>query len=260
MTSSDGLPQVLFSHRFLSAHPVAFHEHPCLELVLVTRGSCRIHVGKTALTGRRGDVFLLPARIPHDQVGAGVVGTFYIGFLPGAHGLDNVQQVIPTAGDRYVMPWIKTIVELNRDTELPPPMLGNLLAALLSRLKYIQRKLTEPPAAHPRTEAALAYVQQRIGQPLSIQSLSQAVGVSPSHLRTLFRRHVGLSPRQYQQSLRMSLAHQRLLDPYPSIKEVAVECGYRDVNLFIRLFRKRYGQSPGRWRQSQFTRMTGNGI
>lgn len=245
----DGLPQVRFAHRFLSSRPVAFHEHPCLELVLVTHGTCVIRVGRSSLTGRRGDVFLLPARVPHNQVGTGLVGTFYIGFLAGANRLEEVPQVIPTTGDRYARVWIKTIVELNRDTDTPSTLLSGLLTALLARLKHLQRRIVSPTVPHPKIEFALDYIRRHLSKPPSVQTISRAVGISPSHLRTLFHRHVGVSPKQYQKSLRMDLARQRLADPYPSIKEVAVECGYHDVNLFIRLFRAQHGQSPGRWRQ-----------
>jgi AraC-like DNA-binding protein len=251
MAHNDGLPQVRFAHRFLSSRPVAFHVHPCPELVLVTRGSCVVRVGKTPFKGRRGDVFVLPAHVEHDQVGTGMVGTLYIGFLPGAEGVEDAPRVISTGNDRYTREWIRTIVDLTADagTTATPIIVGGLMTALLARLRALHRGIAEAPHPHPKVNAALGHVRRTMRDSLDVRTISRAVGVSPSHLRTLFRHHVGVSPTQYQKSLRMNFARQRLVDPYPSIKEVAVECGYRDVNLFIRLFRKQHGRSPGRWRQ-----------
>ncbi|MDR1470448.1 MAG: AraC family transcriptional regulator [Spirochaetaceae bacterium] len=43
-----------------------------------------------------------------------------------------------------------------------------------------------------------------------------------------------------------------------SIKEAAVLCGICDVNYFCRLFRKRYGISPGKYREKEWGSPPGN--
>lgn len=250
MPTTGALPQVLFAERFASAEPVPFHHHDCLELVLVTRGRCVIHIGDTALTGKRGDAFLLPARVPHDQVGNGVVSTLYVGFHPGSDGLDETPAVVHAGADKHVRGWTESLVALHAESDASPTVLGSLLSALLSRLRQIQHHTSHALTVHPKIAAAILFIRERVTESLTVTRIAQAVDLSPSHLTALFREHVGYPPRIYQRQLRMALARRRLLDPYRSVKQVAAECGYRDPNLFIRIFRQQHQVAPGGWRQS----------
>ncbi len=53
---------------------------------------------------------------------------------------------------------------------------------------------------------------------------------------------------QYLQRLRLDRACWHLANPYLRVHEVAAASGYEDENYFARLFRKRFGLAPGRWR------------
>jgi AraC-like DNA-binding protein len=75
------------------------------------------------------------------------------------------------------------------------------------------------------------------------------VDLSESHLSSLFRKYIGDAPIKYQQKQRMRLACRYLLDPYLTVGQAAKQCGYEDINFFIRIFRKNYNLSPGKWRK-----------
>jgi AraC-like DNA-binding protein len=42
-----------------------------------------------------------------------------------------------------------------------------------------------------------------------------------------------------------------LLDQCITVKEVAAQCGFYDENYFCRLFRKRFGISPGKYKEKE---------
>ena len=88
-------------------------------------------------------------------------------------------------------------------------------------------------------------------QPIDVPALAAQSHVSTSHLTALFRRKFRCGPLRYHQNLRMSLARRLLLNPYLSIGEIAQNCGYEDVNYFVRLFRKRHEVPPAKWRQDR---------
>jgi transcriptional regulator GlxA family with amidase domain len=74
-------------------------------------------------------------------------------------------------------------------------------------------------------------------------------GVSPSHLRALFHRHLAVSPSEHQVRLRLDLAAKLLRSSYLSMAEVAAAVGWQDANYFARRFAQFHGKRPRAWRQ-----------
>ena len=85
-------------------------------------------------------------------------------------------------------------------------------------------------------------------------SFSQLVNISrctPRHLSRIFRDVVGMSFRDKQAELRLTLACDLLVTTELKIVDVALESGFQSLSLFNLMFARRYGMSPGRWRQKQ---------
>ncbi|MGN1249678.1 MAG: helix-turn-helix domain-containing protein, partial [Candidatus Spyradocola sp.] len=61
---------------------------------------------------------------------------------------------------------------------------------------------------------------------------------------------VGYSPKQYIKLLRLSYARELMETTDLPVTDVAVKCGFADVNNFIRAFRQTYSVPPGKWRHS----------
>ena len=83
-------------------------------------------------------------------------------------------------------------------------------------------------------------------------SFSELVGVSrctPRHLSRIFREVVGMSFRDKQAELRLTLACDLLATTELKIVDVALESGFQSLSLFNLMFARRFGMSPGRWRQ-----------
>lgn len=85
-------------------------------------------------------------------------------------------------------------------------------------------------------------------------TFSQLVEISrctPRHLSRIFRNIVGMSFRDKQAELRLTLACELLVTTELKIVDVALESGFQSLSLFNLMFGRRYGISPGRWRQKQ---------
>lgn len=61
---------------------------------------------------------------------------------------------------------------------------------------------------------------------------------------------VGVSFRDKQTELRLSRARELLATTKGKIVDVALESGYQSLSLFNLMFSRRFGMSPGRWRQT----------
>jgi AraC-like DNA-binding protein len=71
------------------------------------------------------------------------------------------------------------------------------------------------------------------------------VGLSAAHLRSLFLRHLGNSPKRLLQDLRLTQAYALLEGGGTTAADTAARLGWRDTSGFAKSFRQRFGLSPG---------------
>jgi AraC-like DNA-binding protein len=83
--------------------------------------------------------------------------------------------------------------------------------------------------------------------------LASAVGYSKGHFTALFKAHTGRTPRRFQIDERLERAVDLLRRPDLPVGEVALRTGFEDPLYFSRLFRRRYGLAPGKWREAHGT-------
>ena len=80
-------------------------------------------------------------------------------------------------------------------------------------------------------DRARAYLDARRGERTTLEELGRAVGASPFHLQRSFKRVVGLSPRDYQQALRLEDA-KRALAGGRRVTDAVFEAGYGSLSRF----------------------------
>jgi transcriptional regulator GlxA family with amidase domain len=89
-----------------------------------------------------------------------------------------------------------------------------------------------------------------LAQPLSVNSLARSVNLSTWRLCHIFKTETLRPPLQYLRNLRMQYAKRLLETTFLSVKQVMNEVGLRDESHFVRDFKRTYGLSPARYRQS----------
>jgi AraC-like DNA-binding protein len=99
--------------------------------------------------------------------------------------------------------------------------------------------------------AIRAYIDRHLTDPrLCPESVAEAAGVSDRHLRRLFEVE-GTTPARYIQRRRLDRAHALLTasgsagGAAGTVAEVAYGCGFASQSHFTRVFRERFGQTPG---------------
>ncbi len=117
-------------------------------------------------------------------------------------------------------------------------------------LARIASLLQRPTAADlPDTLArAMAWVAERLEQPLSLRQAAHAVGVTPEHLARQARRALGTSFLGHLTGLRLDEARRLLAESDDAVQVIAGRCGFRTAEHFHRTFKRANGSSPGRWR------------
>jgi two-component system, response regulator YesN len=72
--------------------------------------------------------------------------------------------------------------------------------------------------------------------------------ISPAYAARLFRRHTGMSIREYANKQRSLAAARRLAASKLPVKVIAAELGYRDTAHFTRFFKKQHLVPPAKFR------------
>ncbi len=93
-------------------------------------------------------------------------------------------------------------------------------------------------------ERALRLIDEGALDTGNVEDLADRLGVGARHLSRLFAKHVGASPLQTAQTLRIGRAKKLLDTTTLPITEVAFQAGFGSVRRFNAAFAKLYGRSP----------------
>ena len=108
-----------------------------------------------------------------------------------------------------------------------------------------------PLERNPQTqkvEAACRYIDQNLDITLSLTAISRHVAISPFHFQRLFKRILGISPREYQQARRAGKFRQALLGE-GSVTEAIYEAGYSSSSRAYESIPAQLGMTPSAFRR-----------
>ena len=95
-----------------------------------------------------------------------------------------------------------------------------------------------------------AYIDDHIGEHISLDELACQAGVSRFHFARQFRLSTGESPMGYLRRVRIERSKSILQTRNATIAEVAVRLGFSDQSHFTRIFGRIVGVSPGSFARS----------
>ncbi len=90
-----------------------------------------------------------------------------------------------------------------------------------------------------------AYIDDHIGERISLDELARQAGVSRFHFARQFRLSTGQSPMEYLRRVRIDYSKRILMERDSTIAEVAASLGFSDQSHFTRTFGRLVGVSPG---------------
>ncbi len=100
-----------------------------------------------------------------------------------------------------------------------------------------------------QVERVVDYMEAYLGEPISLQDLAEASGLSASHFARRFKSATGMPPHQYLIALRVERAKRMLLQN-EAIVEVALACGFSHQEHLTRIFRRFTGVTPANYRRA----------
>ena len=95
---------------------------------------------------------------------------------------------------------------------------------------------------------AMDLMQTRYAEPLTVQEIGRAVGLSESHFAHLFSAALGETPGAYLERVRLTRAAEMLRFSTHKVSDIGLACGLPDASYFALRFRMNFGQSPSQYR------------
>ena len=98
-----------------------------------------------------------------------------------------------------------------------------------------------------------AYMKDNYARDLSLDSLSQTFGYSPTYLSRMFQKYARMNYKTYLDNLRLEHAYKDLVNTEQAIGEIAIQNGFPNSKSFSKVLQKKYGMLPSEFRKEHNT-------
>lgn len=262
---------VIFHKDIIVQHGNAFsrHWHEAIELLYFIRGEAVITCNSVDFTAKPGDLIVVNSNELHQGFSISESSEYYcIIFDTSLFQSRNVdacetKYINPISQNRILF---NNKVENNEEVEKciaefvheyeskdigyemsVKSIIYRLLVLLLRN--HVQLVLTakEYDARMKnlkRFNPVLEYIENHYNEKIAIEELCSISNISRFHFCRLFKSITGKTLKEYLNTLRINKAEHMLKDSDLNVTEVAMACGFDDINYFSRVFKKYKKTSP----------------
>lgn len=231
------------------------------NLIFVRRGEVTWVMDQEPVRLQRGDLIVVPPGLRHHAYSPPAPVTF--GSLHVEVSLPGGQNVF----ELLLPPRLRRIEDQSRlsryldqvidewdrpdwsQTHLTMPSWSRLVVMELLRYDAQQGTLRQR-SIDPLVAEVLEEMNQRIGQPTTLEELARWSGFSPQHLNRVFRRILGVTPLKYLMRMKLERAALMLVEGRLTVAAIAAAVGFEDPYYFSRVFRQHFGRSPAQYRDA----------
>lgn len=229
------------------------------HLVLITKGE---GVFESKETGQvkisDGDIFLLFPGVWHrykplkktgwTERWVGFSGDIANQFL--SNGFFNPNEpVISKCNKTAVLNYFNTLFKLFDEESFGFQRLASgICIQLMAELHNIKNGGNNIENLNSMVSRAKRVMYENINTSLDLIDIASKLGVSYSKFRLDFKKQTGVSPLQYHLLLKVEKSKELLLNTNKSQKEIAFELGFESDYYFNRLFKRKTGLAPGKFR------------
>lgn len=129
-------------------------------------------------------------------------------------------------------------------------MLGQFLTLLGEMIKYDSRIIdVKKRPAKQHIKICQNFVAMNHHTKITASDLAEITGVEYSYLFKIFKQYLNISPGDYIINYKLAKAADYLLKTSQSVSQISAAVGYEDRVAFSKLFKKKYGVSPQKYRQ-----------
>lgn len=162
----------------------------------------------------------------------------------------NGGPVYSASDDSKILENIKNIHKLLKNNDPSLDVLGScLIVQILTELLMQSRHGIMKRNIPGEIDQIINIIKKDYNQPLTLDSLSTAVGISKYHMSREFKKYTGYSPYEYLINYRLSRGKDLLKSSDVSVASVATGVGFNSPSHFIKLFDQHEGTTPLKFRK-----------
>lgn len=121
---------------------------------------------------------------------------------------------------------------------------SDFVGCLMKELKAMR----EDSSVRPIRQAK-KYLQNHYSQQISLEAISEELGLTPTYFSSLFKKETGTGFARYLSNLRIEAAKELLRDSNLSVEKICCRVGYSDVRHFNKIFEQSAGVKPAVYRK-----------
>jgi len=219
------------------------------EIVYVVEGAVHLRECADQFTLRKGDLYLLQPGLSHGgwQESTGKTSFYWIHFSAPCFETLNVQPGLTSVPDHYRFPvMLRQLLHIGNAQEYPDYTVHSALLLLLGELSAAQAQ--SRTQGIPFLASISEYVRINASRQLSVKNVAQHFGYHPDYVSSLFRKHYGISLKQYINNAQISAIKGFLITTNLSVKELASRFGWENENEFIHFYKYHTGIGPAKFR------------
>ena len=238
------------------------HQHENYEWVWVLQGNSHIQIDGVIHPLLAGDFCLLPPRTMHAEVytpfarpyrsiwcsyDADALSCRISSFAPNGQTSPEARRAVQAPSSRAVI-----LAVLEKEMRSAEPYSSQVCDSLLISLAHLMMRALESPLSAddieslPGSEArrVLNYLNHHYADPVSLDEVGHAVGMSRNHLCSTFKKETGKTIGAALTEIRLGHAKTLLLEGRHSVQEVARAVGYASPEHFCRIFQRHERTAP----------------
>ncbi|WP_309398447.1 helix-turn-helix domain-containing protein [Cerasicoccus maritimus] len=227
-------------------------------LEYTTAGEACMHLSGQDVTVGKHSLFLYEPGAPQsyeNHANSGAWTHYWVCFQPRSEWIDWMRWPREDTGFGLLPALDPTIANHVKSCfiDLVKVFLGPLPQRQALAMSLLEQLLLWSDSANPNTAAqrldsrvrrAMAYICEHYREPLTLDAIAAASGISISRLAHLFPQEIGVTPMRYLEQHRIEVARQRLAGTTDSITTIAEHVGYGSASYFSKVFRANEGCTP----------------
>lgn len=96
----------------------------------------------------------------------------------------------------------------------------------------------------------VGYIHQNFSKDISLEEISRHAYLSKYHFSRIFKKYTSYSPYQYLIAVRLNHSRMLLLTSSYPITEIADRCGFKRLDYFSAIFKKKFRCNPSQYREA----------
>lgn len=226
-------------------------------LLVMLSGSLTYQTRKSIGVARAGQVLLLDCNTPHSYSAQGRCSFTFVHF-DGAQSREIFEEIEGQYGNLIQVADVMSLHEsigeimnlMREEKRVGEAQTSAMLYNILMQLLDASGSSGSGSLGNTVVDRAIAHIQEHLSEKLTVDTIAQNIGYSPSYFARIFVEETGMSPYQFVVKSRMERAQQLLQTTRIPIQDIAFQTGFNSAANFCYAFRRYCGKTPQQYRHT----------